>query len=124
MIFPLIFGILYGTNNNTVLASMRIGPHVGAVSCGGCEGTIWDGAGRVGAVAVETAATENPGDNRVLQQSGQGLPMSPDTQNDDDNTHSLHTCSETVRSPKRMAQGAGEWNSIAIRGHPRKGKKV
>ena len=62
--FFLIFDIWYGTNNNTVLASMRIGPHVGAVSCGGCEGTIWDGAGRVGAVAFETAATENPGEQR------------------------------------------------------------
>ena len=37
---------------------------MGAVSCGGCEGTILDGAGRVGAVAVETAGTENPGEQR------------------------------------------------------------
>ncbi len=87
--FSLISYLEYDNGIFNVLASMRIGPLVGAVSCGGCESAILDGAGRVGAVAVETAATENPGDDRLLQQSGRGLPMGPDTQNASGKSHPL-----------------------------------
>jgi hypothetical protein len=57
-----------------VLASTPNGPEVGAIIGRGGEGTISDGAGRGGAVAVQTIATETPVEQQhLLQRSGREL---------------------------------------------------